>query len=93
MRYKSKTIGEVLRMVRHSKGMTQKQVGLGIGQGDSSIQHYEKGNRDINWHTLCKVCETLGVNVALVALLTQQDDPTVQHLVPYAMSELWKEKG
>lgn len=41
----NKEIGERIRLMRESRGMTQKDLSLAIGKSESAIAMYESGNR------------------------------------------------
>ena len=57
------SIGENIKYIRKSKGLTQKELAEKIGVTDSAITKYEKGDREPNWKTLNKIAEALGVTI------------------------------
>ncbi len=47
----------LLRQVRESRGMTQKEVALAIGMPQSTYCLIEHGKRPADWCTVRKICE------------------------------------
>ena len=58
-----KIIGENIRKIRRSKGLTQKQLGELCGINESNIGKYERGEQDPKTQTLCKIAKALSVDV------------------------------
>lgn len=56
------TIGELIRLARKEKGMTQKQVAELCGMADSAIRKYESGSQTPKLKTLQRIATALGVS-------------------------------
>lgn len=56
------TVGERIRAVRKSAGMTQKQVGEGCGIAESTIRRYEIDDLNPKFDTVIKIAKVLGVS-------------------------------
>lgn len=56
-------IGESIKNIRKSKGITQKELAERIGITDSAITKYEKGDREPGWETLYKIADVLEVSI------------------------------
>ena len=52
-----------LKELRESKGLTQKEVAEIIGYSEVSYARYEKGEREPDISTLCKLAEYFNVTV------------------------------
>lgn len=52
-----------LKELRESKGLTQKEVAEIIGYSEISYARYEKGEREPDISTLCKLAEYFNVTV------------------------------
>jgi putative transcriptional regulator len=51
-------VGEsLLRQLRKSRGMTQKEVALAIGMPQSTYCLIEHGKRPADWRTVQKICD------------------------------------
>ncbi len=59
----SRTIGQRMRDIRESKGMTQKQVADKCGMADSAIRRYEAGGANPKLKTLLRIAGALGVSI------------------------------
>ena len=57
------TIGQRMRDIRESKGMTQKQVADKCGMADSAIRRYEAGGANPKLKTLLRIAGALGVSI------------------------------
>lgn len=57
-------LGLAIRVRRHSKGMSQSDLGDAIGVSFQQIQKYERGSNRVSFSTLVRVCEALGCSVA-----------------------------
>lgn len=55
-------IGERIRAIRKSKGMTQKQVAEECGMADSAIRKYESGSQKPKLETLQRIATALNVS-------------------------------
>jgi transcriptional regulator with XRE-family HTH domain len=56
-------LGLAIRVRRHSKGMSQSDLGDAIGVSFQQIQKYERGSNRVSFSTLVRVCEALGCSV------------------------------
>lgn len=56
-------IGENIKYIRKSKGLTQRELAEKIGVTDSAITRYEKGDREPNIETLNKIATALEVTI------------------------------
>ena len=86
-----KKIGTVLRMVRTGQNRTQDSVGESVGVTGSYISALELGKRDPSWSLVQSICSDLQVNVALVVLLTQDEDDDIIPFLHAAYATLWKQ--
>lgn len=59
------TIGEKIKEVRVSKGLTQKEVGERIGKTSSFIGQYENGARLPKYETLKNIAKALDVSITI----------------------------
>lgn len=58
------TIGENIRSLRESRGLTQAQVGDAVGVSDKAVSAWETGKREPRIGTVEKLAEFLGVAVS-----------------------------
>lgn len=72
------TIGELIRLQRVEKGLSQKKLGSMCGISDSEIHKVESGSRKTpNWNTLCLIAKALDTHpfeYMLVAGYISMDD-------------------
>lgn len=61
---KLKQLGERVRSIRESKGMTLQAVALVIGKDRQSIHRLEKGDFNPTYIYLLEVCEGLGIEIS-----------------------------
>lgn len=66
------TIGEKIRALRKSKGLTQKELGEMCGINEANIRKYEAGKQNPKFETLEKISSSLGVHV--FALLSSDNE-------------------
>ena len=60
------TIGQQIRDVRITKGLTQQQLGNRIGVTRSIITNYEAGRQNFTVSTLQKVATALGLDLNVI---------------------------
>lgn len=65
--------GDNLRDVRIERGLTQRELGLMVGENEYTINKYEKGNRSPRLPQFLDIAEALGVSPN--ALLGWKDTP------------------
>lgn len=63
-------VGENLRRVRLSLGMSQEHIALGVGFTFQQMQKYEKGKNRISTVRLCEIADFIGIHP--VALLPEK---------------------
>lgn len=69
-------IGDRIRKLRLSKGLTQKQLGEKCGMADSAIRRYESGRGNPTERTLSRIAEALQVPVyELMGYSLKHDTP------------------
>jgi len=56
-------IGERIRKLRNSKGLTQKELGKLLNMNKTTISHYEKGERSPSIETLIKISDYFKVDI------------------------------
>ena len=56
-------MGNRIRELRRTMGLTMKQLGEELGVAESTISHYETGRRQLDNETLLKLGEFFGVTV------------------------------
>jgi len=56
-------IGEVVRQIRFSKRITQKQLAKKIKVSQATVAHVESGRKEPSIKTLSKMLQALGLNV------------------------------
>lgn len=56
-------MGNRIRELRRSMGITMKQLGKELGVAESTISHYETGRRQLDNETLLRLGEFFGVTV------------------------------
>lgn len=66
--------GAHLKELRKSKGITQKQLALGIGGSERGIQQYELGERKPTYDMLIALADYFDVSIDY--LVGRSDDPT-----------------
>ena len=57
------TVGDMIREMRLSKNLTQKQLGDMCGMADSAIRRYENGRANPKLETLKKIADALGTSI------------------------------
>ncbi len=60
---KLRELGERFRLIRESKGLSQKDVALKSDKTQQSIQRFEKGRRNVSYIYLLEVCEGLDIDI------------------------------
>lgn len=73
-------VGRRLETIRRERGMSQLELGKGIGVSHQQIQKYEEGSSRVSASMLWRVCRVLEVNLA--DLFPRQDDPTPMPEMP-----------
>lgn len=58
----SKKIGQNLRKIRESKGITQEQLALSAGLNRAYIGYIERGERNPSTNTLVKIAKALKIS-------------------------------
>lgn len=66
--------GVHLKEIRKMKGITQKQLALGIGASERGIQQYELGERKPNYDMLIALADYFDVSIDY--LVGRSDDPS-----------------
>lgn len=59
----SEVIGANIRRLRTAHGETQQELGDAIGCGATTIANYEKGYREPDLGTLCRIADHYGVSL------------------------------
>lgn len=59
-------IGERIRKLRNSKGLTQKELGKILSMNKTTISHYEKGERSPSIETLIKISDYFKVDIKYI---------------------------
>jgi transcriptional regulator with XRE-family HTH domain len=59
-----------IKQLRLELGLTQKELGEKIGVNDNAITNYEKGNREPDNATICKLAEIFGCTTDYLLGLT-----------------------
>lgn len=78
---KNKTIGEKIRQIRRSKGMTINEVAKKSGLTASFISQFERGLTKASIASIQKMAQALGINLS--QLFDDDDDSTSQDIRPY----------
>lgn len=86
-------IGQRIRDVRESKGLTQSQLGekLKVPLSATAISLYEKGDREVSVDVLSDIAEITDVSVEYLATGKLDNSPTIQ-VALRADKDLWKNK-
>lgn len=56
-------IGKIIREARLEKKMTMKELGKRVGVAESTIHHYEMGERGMSLETFFNICQILNLDV------------------------------
>ncbi len=65
-----------LREVREAAGLTQEQLAQRLGQGQSFVSKYERGERRLDVVELSAVCQAIGISsVEFIQSLETRDIP------------------
>lgn len=72
------TVGENIRRIRISKGLTQKELADILGVSEANIRAYEKGRRNPKPSSLKKFADALGVNPEVLSN-SEFDSITAMH--------------
>ncbi|MFC5409131.1 helix-turn-helix domain-containing protein [Larkinella bovis] len=59
-------IGQLIRITRKKKQLTQKELGAKMGVSESAVNKLESGTRSLTVQTLKKVTEALGVKLCIL---------------------------
>lgn len=65
-----KRIGENIKLLRKSRGMSQEKLGEALGVTFQQVQKYEKGTNRVAISTGLKICKALGVNITDITDIT-----------------------
>lgn len=89
-----KTIGDVIRMVRTGRKLTQEQVASLCDCSPSYIAMLEKGKRDPNWSFVQTIFREMGVDVAMVLSLVDTpfkigDNTRPSPMRGFAYTQVW----
>lgn len=63
MRKQSKTIGQIIRQYRKTKGMSQMDLAEAIGVSYQQVQKYEKGTNRISVDRLKQIADAFGITI------------------------------
>lgn len=69
-------MGNRVRELRRTRGITMKQLGEVLGVAESTISHYETGRRQLDNETLLRLGEYFGVSVGYL-LGVEEEKPLV----------------
>lgn len=72
-------LGSLIKTMRKSRGMTQKDLGDAIGQSDGSIAMYERGKRRPDKETLEALADVFNVGLSSLVLT----EPTIDDIDAY----------
>lgn len=86
-------IGRAIRFARLSKGLSQEELAKKAGVSDSFISSLESGHRDPSWKMLLYLCDALGVDLTLLAMLTERESAFVKPILPLAYVKLAEEES
>ena len=86
-------IGDRIRLLRKSKGLTQKQLGELCGMADSAIRRYESNRGNPTEKTLQKIADALGVDFYSLASWDQatkalEDSTNAKDRITTALDQL-----
>lgn len=87
------TIGDRIRELRLSKGLTQKQLGEKCGMVDSAIRRYESGRGNPTEKTLSRIADALGVFVADLVPISQFEKIQPERLLAESIVKFYEEDG
>lgn len=73
------TIGERIKEIRKSRGLTQKELGERLGLSYQAIAQWENNLRNPKNETIGKIADALGVSISSI-LPEQPDDPVIDRL-------------
>ena len=67
-------LGEKIRDLRKSQGLTCRQVGEMIGTSEAYVRAYEKGRRKPKLQAMMKLASALNVDVSVLIEIACQDE-------------------
>lgn len=74
-------VGARVKMLRHSKGISQSTLGEAVGVSFQQVQKYERGANRLSASALVRVAEALGVSVATLVGEHPDDDEAMSEFV------------
>jgi transcriptional regulator with XRE-family HTH domain len=80
-------IGENIRRIRKSKGLTMKDLGKAIGISEQGVGNYERGDREPSIDIINKIAASLDVSVTEL-IGVSEDNNTIKNLSRLAKVEL-----
>lgn len=81
------SLGQRIKMIRKSRGMTQEVLGNLVGLSGVAIMRYEKDQREPNQEIVTKIANALDVS----ELTLRRLEPTLNSLEDYTNEELLTE--
>lgn len=74
-------VGARVKMLRHSKGISQSTLGDAVGVSFQQVQKYERGSNRLSASALVRVAEALGVSVSTLVGEHPGDDEAMGEFV------------
>jgi transcriptional regulator with XRE-family HTH domain len=87
-----RNLGRAFKTLRLMRKMHQQDIAEATGLSESFIGKVENGMRDPSWSTMVSFADALGVNVALVVALSEQEDPQVAPMMPLVYNQVLRER-
>lgn len=86
-------IGENIRRIRKSKGLTMKELGSIIGISEQGVGNYERGDREPGIDMMNKIAEALDASVNELIGAPERENDSIENLSRLAKVELSKIVG
>lgn len=71
-------LGEVVKALRQDKGLTQERLAKQAGINVTYIGRIERGQRNLTWTALTRLCHGLGVQRSALVARVEEAEPSSQ---------------
>jgi transcriptional regulator with XRE-family HTH domain len=76
------SLGEVVKALRTEAGRTQVRLAERAGMHPTYVGHIERGERNLTWTALTRLCRGLGVSRSVLAARVEDAEPAEREWMP-----------
>lgn len=84
------TVGQAITKLRNARGMSQLELAERANVSSGHLSLIERDLRHPLWSTIKKLAHALDVNITVVAMMTEADDPAIAPYMPLIYKTVWE---